>query len=80
MKMLLRCLARSGAISRSTAWIASLVCEPARLKNTPPTFFSVRPLRSNASMVLAKVGASALSAMAAISACCSASAVSKAGL
>ena len=66
MKMLLRCLARIGAISRSTAWIASLVCDPARLKNTPPTFFSVWPLVSSASIVLAKVGASASSAMAAI--------------
>ena len=68
-------LGRSGAISRSTAWIASLVREPARLKNTPPTFFSVTAcLRPRWCW---RRWAPALSAIAAICAC-SASAMSKA--
>ena len=69
MKMLLRCLARIGAISRSMAWIASLVCEPDEIEEHAADALQ-RPRRcvSSASIVLAKVGASASSAMAAISA------------
>ena len=45
-----------GLSSRCSASIASLVCAPARLKNTAETRSSVRSARSIASMVLAKLG------------------------
>ena len=50
-----------------------------RFQNTPPTRFRNRPLRSIASMVLAKVGASGLPVIASISAMFSAMPWSKAG-
>ena len=64
----LRWRASTGAISRSIAWSSSLVAAPARLKNTFATRSRLRPLRSSASIVLAKVGASGFAAMASISA------------
>src|SRR5271166_2119687 len=58
---------------------ASLVLLESRLKKTRLTRSSKRPLRSNASMVLAKPGGSAEPVIAAISASCSPIPASKAG-
>src|SRR5256885_9804436 len=65
--MRMPCLAKRGASARSMAWISALVSVPARLKNTAEARSRASPERSSASMVLAKVGAAALPAMAAIS-------------
>ena len=75
----LRWRASTGAISRSIAWSSSLVAAPARLKKTFATRSRLRPLRSSASIVLAKVGDSGFAAMASISARWSFSATSNAG-
>ena len=56
--------------SRSIAWSSSLVAAPARLKKTLATRSRLRPLRSSASIVLAKVGDAGFAAMASISARC----------
>ena len=50
------------------AWISGVVSVPDRLKNTDDTRSSSRPAPSSASIVLAKVGAARLLAMASISA------------
>jgi hypothetical protein len=71
--------ARTGAISRSIASSASLLWAPARLKNTEATRSSLAPLRSKASIVLAKDAGSRLAAMSAISERFWGSAISKAG-
>src|SRR5215208_463017 len=79
MKIALRCLARTGAISRSIACRASLVFEPDRLKNTPPTRFKVLPLRSRAAIELSNVGSARSPAIRSTSALCSFSPASNAG-
>ena len=56
-----------GAMSRSTAWIASLVWAPARHQKIDETWSSGSPASSSAASVLSIVGASALSAIASIS-------------
>jgi hypothetical protein len=56
-----------------------LVRAPARLKNTCETRRRLRPLSSNAAMVLSKSGSAGSPATASISRRCSASALSKAG-
>ena len=66
-------------MARSIASSSSFVSAPARLKNSLATRSSVRPLRSMASIVLAKVGGAGSAAMASISARASFSAASKAG-
>src|SRR5438132_8285935 len=58
---------------------ASLVLLASRLKNTRLTRSSRRPLRSRASIVLAKLGGAAAPVIAAISALCSPMPLSKAG-
>ena len=70
--------ARTGAISRSIACNSSLVAAPVRLKKTPPTRSRLRPLRSSASIVLAKVGGAGFAAIASTSRRASFSAASKA--
>src|SRR5664279_5257155 len=65
--MSFQCLASTGDMSRSISWIASLVCEEARLWKTASTLLSKRPLFSSARIVFSNVGASALSEIAAIS-------------
>ena len=66
-------------MSRSTASMASPVSAPASTKKTLETRSRSRPLFSSASMVLPKLGAAGLAAMASISARWAASARSKAG-
>ena len=58
---------------------SSVVSVPVRLKNTEQTRSSASPERSIASIVLAKLGASELPAIASISALFAARATSKAG-
>ena len=57
-----------GAISRSIAWIVSLVCAPARHQKIDETRSSGRPTSSSAASVFSIVGSSGLSAIASISA------------
>ena len=62
----------SGAISRSIACMASLVCAPVEIEeDAADPLRGVAPLRSSASIVLAKVGAAGSAAIASISARCS---------
>src|SRR5258708_30907269 len=70
----------SGDISRSIAINASLVWAPASAWNTAETRSSARPLRSSATIVLAKLGVSRQAAMASISAIWPTMAQSNAGL
>ncbi len=62
-----KCRAILGAISRSTAWIASLVWAPARHQKIEDTRSSASPESSSAASVLAIVGGSGEPAMASIS-------------
>jgi hypothetical protein len=71
--------ASTGAISRWIAWISSLVSVPARLKKTEETRSSASPLRSNAAIVLSKLGSAGPAAIASTSLRCRAIAASKAG-
>ena len=66
-------------MSRSTDWIRSLVCAPARSQKIDETRFSASPESSSAASVLSMVGAAGLSAIAAISFSCAAKAASKTG-
>ena len=66
-------------MSRSIACNSSLVAAPARLKKTLATLSRLRPLRSSASIVLAKVGGAGSAATASISARAALSAASNAG-
>ncbi len=77
--MLFQCLASCGASSRSTSWMASLVCAPASRWNTLLTRMSASPAFSSAAMVLAKVGSAGSAAMALTSAACAEKARANAG-
>ncbi len=68
-----------GAIAVSTFSSAGLELACATLKKVLATRSSIRPERSIAAMVLSKVGAAVLAAIASISAICCFIAVSKAG-
>ena len=68
-----------GEMSRSIAWIASLVWAPARHQKIDETRSSASPASSSACSVLSMVGGSALPAMASISASCAFSAASNTG-
>src|SRR5438128_2988332 len=78
-RILSLCAASLGASSLSSALSVSLVLAPTRLENVVETRFSSWPERSIATMVLAKVGADLLLAMASISADCWRMPSSKAG-
>ncbi len=74
IEMAEKCRAIFGEMSRSTAWIVSLVCAPARFQKIEETRSSASPESSSAASVLSMVGASALPAIASISLACAVSA------